>query len=508
MGREETVFADLRRLADWFSTRPQRSSVQVDRIATRLGVTAVPLLGRELSGSDARRRDGARAALAAIATSPSTTEPDSRARARVIEVLRAITESDSCDEAKVSALGLLAELGERAAATFTDPSAIQRRSAVALASQLGSDADVASAADLMVRQLADSDIIQMIEVMVEAAPAEAYRLATELTQRLDLADDARDRLTTTLASDRVPLATLGASRVRKSGRTSQVAVLVDASARLVVVATRKVIGEKRWRRWAVLIGAHGRIDDCLHEDDAGDDGAALIASLCADGYRVASTDIEHARNAVAAAARMSASGAASPTGAGSVPVGGKPGHALSSSYYLGRDLLDLADAHVAGRTSPASTTLGRAVELIGEGDLPRAEALLVRCDPANPDVAAAQASIHLARGEAPAAIEALARALAAEPSWPLHHWNHAAALHLVGDSTGCYHALRRFVASSALPSGLFGDPDQPGRVASAERMLADLERTARLTGRSLVRRRRRTTRAAAKSAKTTPPAAH
>ena len=24
-------------------------------------------------------------------------------------------------------------------------------------------------------------------------------------------------------------------------------------------------GERRWRRWAVLIGEHGLIDDCLHE---------------------------------------------------------------------------------------------------------------------------------------------------------------------------------------------------------------------------------------------------
>jgi len=475
MGREETVFADLRRLADWLSTSPQRTSAQVERIALRLGVTAVPLLGRELRGPDPRRREGARSALATIASG----EP--RSRARVLDELRAITDGESCDEVKVCALGLLAELGERGEATFTDPTAIQRRSAVALAAQLGTDADVASAADLMVRQLADSDIIQMIEVMVEAAPAEAYRLANELAQRLDLAHDARDRITTTIASDTKP--TLASGRARRTARPSQVAVLVDASARLVVVATRKVIGEKRWRRWAVLIGSHGRIDDCLHEEDAADDGAALLASLCGDGYRVASTDLEHARTVVATAARLTASSASASSSA------------LGSSYYLGRDLLELGDAHVAGRPSPIAATLGRAVELIGEGDLTRAEALLVRCDAENPDAAAALASIHLARREPAAAIDALGRALAVEPEWPLHHWNHAAALHQLGDATGCYHALRRFVTTSAAPSGLYGDPDQPSRVACAERMLADLERAARLTGTSLTRRRRRGTTA-------------
>jgi len=190
---------------------------------------------------------------------------------------------------------------------------------------------------------------------------------------------------------------------------------------------------------------------------------------------VASNDLEHARTVVASAARLTASSAS----------------ALASSYYLGRDLLELADAHVAGRPSAVSATLGRAVELIAEGDLARAEALLVRCDAANPDAAAALASIHLVRREPAAAIEALVRALAVEPDWPLHHWNHAAALHQLGDATGCYHALRRFVATSAAPSGLYGDPDQPSRVACAERMLADLERAARLTGTSLTRRRRR-----------------
>ena len=226
-------------------------------------------------------------------------------------------------------------------------------------------------------------------------------------------------------------------------------MLVDASARLVVVATRKVIGEKRWRRWAVLIGANGRIDDCLHEEDAEDDGTALIANLCGDGYRVASSDLEHARNVVASAARLTASSASASSAA------------LGSSYYLGRDLLDLGDAHVGGRPSSVAATLGRAVELLADGDLTRAEALLLRCDAANPDVAAALASILLTRREPAAAVDALIRALAVEPEWPLHHWNLAAALHQLGDATGCYHALRRFVATSAAPSGLFGDPDQP-----------------------------------------------
>lgn len=477
MAGTESAFADLRRLADWFSTSPQRTSLHIERIVRRLGTTAIPLLGRALRHADPRRREAARTALAAIASPESGGE----IRTRVLAELRAITTENTGDEIKVCALGLLSELGERGAAQFSDPGAIQHRSAVALAAQLGTDADVASAADLMVRQLQDTDIVQMIEVMTQAAPAAARRLAAELTGRLDLPADARERIAATIASDgALPVA----GDRRKPPRSTQVAVLVDASARLVVVASRKVIGERRWRRWAVLVGASGRIEDCLHEDDGGEDGdaAPLIANLCADGYRIASTDLEHARTVVTSAARLTAS--PSSTGACELP----------SAYYLGRDLLALGDAHLGSRPPQGTSTIARALEHLADGDPVRAEALLAKCDIANPDAAAAMAAILLGRGDAAAAIVALERALAAEPAWPLHHWNHAVALHQLGDVNGCFHALRRFVSTSAAPTGLYADPAQPGRVGQAERMLAELERTARLTGTSLARRRRRTTK--------------
>jgi predicted Zn-dependent protease len=226
----------------------------------------------------------------------------------------------------------------------------------------------------------------------------------------------------------------------------------------------------------VLIGAAGRIDDCLHEDDAGDeDASSLIDRLCAEGYRIASTDPVRAHEVVAAAARRTAEST----------------HALPSAYYLGRDLLDLADAHWSRDTlgerhgDPASAALPRAVELAAAGDHARALPLLERCDPDHPDAAAALAAVLITQGRPGAALVALDRALAAEPDWPLHHWNIAAALHALGDMRGTYHALRRFVATSAAPSGLAADPDQPGRIDSAERMIAELERAARLSGQSL-----------------------
>jgi tetratricopeptide (TPR) repeat protein len=478
----EAVFRDLRKLADWFSTsRDRRRSdlANLARLVNRLGATAVPLLGRELRGDEPARREAARDALAAIAGR------DAESRARVAAELHAITAGAVADEAKVVALGLLSELGEHVDARFADPAAIRSRAAVALAAQLETAADLASAADLMVHQLETDDIVQMLEVMADAAPLAAHRLAGELTLRLDVAGEVRDRIALVtaaiaprLASDPAPAGMPSASAVASGGPTaSVVVVLVDAAARLVVIASREIARERRWRRWAVLIGASGRIDDCLHEEDAGDDGDAssLIARLCAEGYRVASTDPVRAHQVVAAAARRTAEST----------------HALPSAYYLGRDLLDLADAHWSRDAlgerhgDPASAALPRAIELIATGQHARALPLLERCDPDHPDAAAALAAVLLAQDRPAAALTALDRALAVEPDWPLHHWNLAAALHKLGDVRGCYHALRRFVATSAAPSGLSADPDQPVRIACAERMIAELERTARLTGSSL-----------------------
>jgi predicted Zn-dependent protease len=146
------------------------------------------------------------------------------------------------------------------------------------------------------------------------------------------------------------------------------------------------------------------------------------------------------------------------------------------------------------RAAPdTSTALGHALDRLANGDPAGARALLDSTG-ADPQIAAAFAACLFAQGEIAAALEPLERAIAGEPAWPLHHWNHAAALHQLGDRSGCYHALRRFAATSDAPGGLAGDPEQPGRVAIAHRMLAEIERSARLSGVSLARPRKRRAR--------------
>jgi len=476
-GSDAGAFVDLRRLADWLASSQR---VSVERVVRRLGVTCVPLLCRELISADAKRRQGARTALSQAAQGTSV-------RPRVVAELRKIVGGDAphvCDEAKVLALALLAECGERQSARFNDPSGIQRRSALALATELDNPTDVAAAVDMMVKQMATEDMVQLLEVMVGASAGAAYHLAMELCARLDVDADTRERIATIALGTNVPLPVTE----RRIPRPTQTSVLAHADGRVVIVASRKILGERRWRRWAVLVDAQGAIAECLHEDASALDAdhGELTRKLVADGYAIVSTDLDRARGLVTAAARHSASASDAP-------------ERLPGAYYLGRDLLDLGEAHLGGRVHahPTTTTLGRAVELIVDNDVARAQVLLARCSETSPDAAAATAACLIAQGRFADAVAPLVRAIALEPDFALHHWNHAAVLHQLGDASGCHAALRRFLTTSERTTGLFADPDQPSRVAMASRLIADLERSARLAGATLAsapRRRKRATK--------------
>ncbi len=493
---DDTTFADLRRLADLIRGPVVLRSAQRERLIAQLcrslGTIAVPVLGRAVRDGTGNAREAARGALALLADDLTT-------RARVIDELRTLAFVADTDEAKVTALGLLAELGEHGAAQFSDPIAIQRRSALALASQLDSPGDVANAADLMVRQLDDDDTVQMIEVLRDAAPSAARRLARELAVRLDLDPAQRSRIAS------IALAIEVDDPRARTPRPTHVAVLVDDDERVIVVAAAKVNGERRWRRWAVLIGESGWIEDCLHEEVSRDPfaapGFALVTDLCAGGYRIASRELDHARTLVSTAARRTT----------------RTGHELDSAYYLGRDLLDLHDAHILPGVGVAGgDRLERALDLLAAGELVEARALLERLDtlatsaanddPWIADTAGALGACLLAIGDATAAIAPLERAIVAEPTWPLHHWNLAVATHKLGDMARCQQALRRFVATSTATSGLIDDPAQPRRLAHAEHVLAEIARTARLDRVSARRARKpritaRTPRAASRRKK-------
>ena len=147
------------------------------------------------------------------------------------------------------------------------------------------------------------------------------------------------------------------------------------------------------------------------------------------------------------------------------------GSTLSSAYYLGRDLLELRDEHLTSTRVRTPSSLGHAIELLAAGDPVRAQTIVEHCATHHPtthpaDVAATLAACLLARGQLALAVEPLERAIAAEPAWPLHHWNLASTLHALGDTTGCYHALRRLsrpARRARQPARLVGR--RPGRAA-------------------------------------------
>ncbi len=462
-------WAGLHRLRASFNAPRTRGDERVLLDEARaLGATAVPLCVRELiadAGDDPSRRPWAAALLRAAAES---------AGERVRAALHEVAGGAAPDEAKLAALGLLAELGdETATARFADPDRIHKQSLARFATQLDTAADVASAADLLVSRLSPEEIVEFVEAFAETSPDGARRLADELCARVDLDVGARGELVRVVAPLRLscppPVA-------RPLGRPALLVGLRHGDGRIVVAVARRSLAfgtdgrpasRRRWRFLCVLCDAAGSVTDVHYKDDA------TLASLREEvvmpledaGYARFPLTNAAARRLVGAAARRTVSS----------------GRALPSAYYLGRDLLGLTDGHVVGgRAGEPTALLGRAVDLLAAGESDRARPLLEHCVAIAPDDAEAASSLGLcllAQGELRGAVRHLERAAWLEPAWPLHHWNLAAAAHRAGELTTCAEALRAFLARADDPStGRLAatiDPGHARRVTLARRFVAD-----------------------------------
>jgi Tfp pilus assembly protein PilF len=391
-------------------------------------------------------------------------------RARVIAELHGVARAPLDDDARITVLAMLADLGERDvsadAVSFHDPGEVHRRSLAELAELLGCRPDVALAADLLVTQLDGDALLEFVDDLTRSAPVRARHLIDELLIRTDLDPSVRGELVRVAA----PVALIDpAPLVEPPHGRARLAALRHPSGRTVVVVARRDAG--RWRLLCVLVDDAGTIAECLYRDDASSGRAIddeLVAPLVEDGFVAVAARAPAVRTLVADAARRT--------------------EQLPSAYFLGRDLLDLGDAHRRVRWQPdlATTLLGRGVDLLAAGDVDRARPLLERCAAVAADDADAAATLGLCRlagGELDGARRELERAASLDPAWPLHHWNLAAIAHRDGRLDGCFLALRRFLhASRALPAeaALAHDPDQPSRIALAERFIADHERMVRL----------------------------
>jgi hypothetical protein len=352
-----------------------------------------------------------------------------------------------------------------------DPIAIQRRSLAELADLLVCRPDVARAADLLIDQLEGDGILELVEEMIQTSPGRAHHLVDELLLRTDLDPAFRGELARVAA----PLALLEREPLAEPphGRPRAI-TLRHPDDRTVVIVIRK--DRSRTRLLCLLIDARDEIVEGLYRDDAGTVRAIeeeLIAPLLADRFVTVPARAALVRSLVADAARRTVAG----------------GGELPGAYFLGRDLLDLRDAHQpdgAWRPDVTATLLARGIELVAAGEVERARPLLERCVALCADDAEACASLGLClfgNGEFDAARQHLERAAALEPGWPLHHWNLAALAHREGRLAACCAALRRFVTTSrALPrdAALAHDPEQATRIAHARAFVADQRRLRRI----------------------------
>jgi Tfp pilus assembly protein PilF len=463
-GGRAAAFLALRDLADSFvEVRSERRKRELRSLAASVGSVAIPLCLRQLGGSDADHRAWAAELLETIARGGG-----GALEARVLaELHRLAGEGGLGDDAKVSVLSLLAELGQpTTAASFRDPGAIQRRSLGELADLLTCRPDVALAADLLVTQLDPDALIDFVDALTQAAPARARHLVDELLVRTDLDAAMRGELVRIAA----PLALIESEPLAEGPRRRpRILCLRHPGGRLVVITMRRT--DAGTTRCLVLLVDNGELIDGLYRDDATRPAidAELLAPLYADGYQPVSERAASVRELLVDAARTTIAA----------------GDELPSAYFLGRDLLDLGDAHQPARWQPdvPTTLLGRAVDLLSAGEPERARPLLERCVDLAPDDSDAAASLGLcllSNGDLEGARRQLERAARLEPAWPLHVWNLAAVAHRQGRIDACYVAMRRFLDLSRAPGALAADPDQPARVELATRFVADHERLGRL----------------------------
>ena len=471
--RAGTGFLALRDLAESFGgARTERRKRELCALAASMGSVAIPMCLRQLDGPDAEHRAWAAELLEAIAGAAPAL------RGRIVPALHDRAAAPAVpDDVKVAALALLADLGEPvSAATFRDPGAIHRRSLGELADLLTCRPDVAFAADLLVTQLDPDALIDFVDGLTQTAPARTRHLIDELLVRTDLEPALRGELARIAA----PLALIESEPLAEEPRRrARIVCLRHPGGRLVVIATRK--GAAGRARCLVLLVDDGELIDGLYRDDAAPPAieAELLAPLVADGYVPVTRRHAAVRELLVAAARKTIAA----------------GDELPSAYFLGRDLLDLGDAHHPARVQPdvATTLLGRAVDLLAAGEPERARPLLERCidlAPDDPDAASSLGLCLLSAGDLDGARRHLERAARLEPAWPLHAWNLAAIAHRQGRAQACDAAMRRFLELSRRPGPLAADPDQPARIALATRLVADHERLSRLTGRARTPRRR------------------
>jgi hypothetical protein len=448
----------LQRLRRSFGTlaggRPAtaRDERAIRQLVLDLGTTALPLLVRELADADDGRRRWAQALLGDLAAAHHD---------RTIAALRAtVTDPGAPDRAKLGAVALLGELGERppASAPLQDGDSMRQRSLGELAGYLRTPADVARAADHLVAQLGEESIEGFIGDLARAATGPAALLLDELLGRHDLGAGIRRDLRDLRAAIPEPRRRPPPPRRRPSTTLGR-----NPDGRRILVVAARDGRPARLRTLCALIGGDGRLADVhLVEDLAlGSLAAAILDPLVAQGFAFDELGLDAARGWLIQAARTAL-------------LAGAP---LPRDFYLGRDLLGLGDEHLDGTSlrdvdAELAALSEHAAALLRDGESAAARPLLERYvaeRPDDPDGHAHLGLCALGLGDPETARRELARAAYLGPEEPLHQWNLCAVAWRTGDREACHDALTRYLALRDLA------PEAAARRVRAERYLAELE---------------------------------
>jgi len=459
-------FGKLRELANQINGLASEAGTKnaqrrIVNAAQTLGCLAVPMLVRRFC-EDPNARPVCQAALLAIADVAVADHE------KVIAELRKSLRNSGTDACRVATLGLLHKLGNNdVGAQFADPLQVQRDAARALAKQLTTPAEIARAAGLMVAQLPIGEMLAMVELVVADAPDAGGWLTDELLVRQDVDAATRAELRRIAAAVRV-------APVPVPGQThdGELMALVHPSGAAVVVveAVPMAVGKhlSTRRAMAFLINAQGVLVDATYQEPAAPGATAeWLRGLLADGYLESQLERVAARSLVTVAARRALAN----------------NLGLPPAYYVGRDLLQLGNAHLGGRAahevdSTWSVAAGYGVDLLAAGDINAAHDLLRRCiarDPvqaaANADVAVAYGMTCLAMQQFADATHWLAVASAADPSNADHAWNWACAAERCQDLVTTQRALVQYCMRAERTAI---SPSTAQRLELARAMLATL----------------------------------
>ncbi|WP_096058652.1 tetratricopeptide repeat protein [Haliangium ochraceum] len=453
---------------------------RVLRVADSLGPLALPICLRELGASSDARAQWAATLLVRLGQQPELARrlaselralavqaPESSAgqrAGRLLDALGGDEDSDQVDEEAPAAESLSSFEALLAADDLSDAT---------LAAGVGphSRADVARAAERLMRDFDGEVVVAFVDTLAENQPLEAGRLIDELLLRDDLdltCRHALQRVGAPLERSAPPL-----SAELSAAAEAAVRIGHHGSGRSVVVIScpEPSAGKRRRKRRMLCLGvtAEGVVGEGLYAAalSATRIERELLTPLRRRGYRFSKSSLASATALVTEAARSSV----------------MLGRTLPRAFYLGRDLVGIYDEHVTGLRSadPHGPLLEHGLERLARGEAERARPVFERYIKRRPESGEGRAALARCLVQLGALEEArgeLLRAIALDADNPLHHWNLAAIAHRQERSGGCYLALRDYldmIGDGAFDAGR-GPCDERRR--TAERFVAEYERVA------------------------------